>query len=561
MLKDPEYQGRACAALPALCEIETLRKKLLKEDLVSRIVELCRKAGENKLIALRTLSYLAQRFDETSDILSRQSDFINDILVMLKAKSTIVVVAALKILAAVASKGNIPEDTRGIELVKRLKTLIKRRDFFVTPAAVAALCEICQNEKLRAEAIRRDILVTLIDLFEFDKQGLSGGPRGLMKLAEHGDVRAELARGPHIGKLVAFSRDKVVEKSNEATEELTRLSKYDELRKRIIDKGGLDSIVDNLAKPDHALFAADAVLTLMQYDDAKERILDTEVDLRLLQMIEGRIFDGTIHREGIDILVEIFKNDDLRSMMLKPKNPPSLHNGSWNFDGKDASKQLLKKAANYVLKKAMLVKKLAMDDSDKPGHPGNILGILRKMIETTRFDSVQNSAINYLRIIADHEDARQTMSGVGIIEPLLFCLKIPDVDIRALNDVLKKIARHELLRGEIMENDKVLAEMLSSHYPVEILRMTATLESLSSHRDIRQKVQEMGEYQNLKKDALHYLDPHHHPHEHDLYTSASQAIKSIIAAFDTYDRTTHQSDSDSYLDPYDYPEEIYQYMI
>ncbi|KAG1773355.1 hypothetical protein EV702DRAFT_1130409, partial [Suillus placidus] len=300
----------------------------------------------------------------------------------------------------------------------------------------------------------------------------------------------------------------------------------------------------------------------MKYDDAKERILNTEVDLHLLQIIEERIFDGTIHREGIDILAEIFKNDDLRSMMLNPKNPPSLHNGSWNFDGKDTSKQLLKKAANYVLKKAMhrLVKKLAMDDPNKPGHPGNIIGILRKMIETTRFDSVQNSAINYLRIIADHEDARQAMVDVGIIEPLLFCLKATDVDIRALDDVLEKIAPHELLRGEIMKNDKVLAEMLSSHYPVEILRMTATLESLSSHREIRQKVQEMGEYQNLKKDALHYLDPHHHPHEHDLYASASQAIKSIIAAFDIYDRTTHQSDSDSYLDPYDYPEEIYQYM-
>jgi hypothetical protein len=39
-------------------------------------------------------------------------------------------------------------------------------------------------ESLRREAIGSDILVTLIDLFEFDKQGLSGGPRGLMTLAQ-----------------------------------------------------------------------------------------------------------------------------------------------------------------------------------------------------------------------------------------------------------------------------------------------------------------------------------------------------------------------------------------
>jgi hypothetical protein len=100
------------------------------------------------------------------------------------------------------------------------------------------------------------------------------------------DVRQELAQGPHIGKLVAFSRDKVVGKSNEAIEELTMLSKYgavfrsfapgkltfvsDELRKKIIDEGGLDSIVDNLAKPDHALFAVDALLPLMEYSKCSE---------------------------------------------------------------------------------------------------------------------------------------------------------------------------------------------------------------------------------------------------------------------------------------------------
>jgi hypothetical protein len=50
-------------------------------------------------------------------------------------------------------------------------------------------------------------------------------------------------------------------------------------------------------------------LTGLRSDDAKERILKTEkVDLYLLQMIEARIFDGTVRREGIDILAEIFKN-------------------------------------------------------------------------------------------------------------------------------------------------------------------------------------------------------------------------------------------------------------
>lgn len=99
-------------------------------------------------------------------------------------------------------------------------------------------------------------------------------------------MRKELAQGPHIGRLVAFSRNNVVGKSNEATEELTMLSKHgavcqsfapgkltflsDELRTKIIDEGGLESIVDNLAKPDHALFAADALLILMQYGKCSE---------------------------------------------------------------------------------------------------------------------------------------------------------------------------------------------------------------------------------------------------------------------------------------------------
>lgn len=116
--------------------------------------------------------------DDASRILSQQSDFINEIFIMLKEKckssplnsllfhirisAPIVVVAALKILAVVARKGqsrhrwksvcsdiscsgNIPKNIECGELVKRLKTLIKRRDFFVTPAAVAALCEFCRK--------------------------------------------------------------------------------------------------------------------------------------------------------------------------------------------------------------------------------------------------------------------------------------------------------------------------------------------------------------------------------------------------------------------------------
>lgn len=77
-----------------------------------------------------------------------------------------------------------------------------------------------------------------------------------------------------------------MEKSKEVTEELKELSKYrtvckmfvpgklifvsEELRKDIIDKGGLHSIVDNLAKPDHALFAADALVDFMKYGECCE---------------------------------------------------------------------------------------------------------------------------------------------------------------------------------------------------------------------------------------------------------------------------------------------------
>jgi hypothetical protein len=66
LLKDekPEHQGRACAALPALCEVRALRGKLLKDDLICRIVELCQTAGENQSIAMKTLSYLAQHFGQ-----------------------------------------------------------------------------------------------------------------------------------------------------------------------------------------------------------------------------------------------------------------------------------------------------------------------------------------------------------------------------------------------------------------------------------------------------------------------------------------------------------------
>jgi hypothetical protein len=92
--------------------------------------------------------------------------------------------------------------------------------------------------------------------------------------------------------------------------------------------------------------------------------------------------------------------DDLRRMMVNPRNPPSLRNDSWNFGGKVT----LMKAADHFLEKMIhgLVREPAMDDSDMPKYPGNIIGILRKVIETTRLHSVQNCAINHLRIVADH---------------------------------------------------------------------------------------------------------------------------------------------------------------
>ncbi|KAG1750347.1 uncharacterized protein EDB91DRAFT_684624 [Suillus paluster] len=169
---------------------------------------------------------------------------------MLKDESAIVTVAALRILIAMSSKRRIPQDNlsgiRGKELVRMLETLMKRRDFFVTPAAVAALCEICHNEQLRAAAIECDILVTLIGLFKFDNQGLSGGPRGLTELAEFENVRDALAQGSHIDTLVAFSKSSIVERSKEATEELTTLSKHGLVR-QIFAPGKLISFQINCA--------------------------------------------------------------------------------------------------------------------------------------------------------------------------------------------------------------------------------------------------------------------------------------------------------------------------
>ncbi|KAG0694906.1 hypothetical protein DFH29DRAFT_957974 [Suillus ampliporus] len=457
---------------------------------------------------------------------------------MLKARPAIVVVAALRILEAMSRRDKIPKDTlsgtKGKELVRTFERLMKSRDFFVTPAAVAALCKICHNDQLRAEAIQCNVLATLIQLFKFDNQGLSGGPRGLTELAEFEDVRNELRQGSHIDTLVAFSKNSAVERSKEATEELTKLSEYESLREQIIVRGGLQSMVDNLAKPDHALFAAHALLTLMKYKDTKDRILDTNADLHLLQMVETRVFDGTIGREGIDILLEIFSDGDLRSMMLKPRHPPTLDDGSWNFhpDATDVPQRLPKKIANCVLEKVhRSVQKPITTAPDKSQYPRNVIGILRKMLENTQLDFVQNSALKYLRIITDHEDVRRHMVDVGIVEALVWCLKSTAVDIQAINDVLQKIACHDGLR-DIIQTDKILAEMLSSHYPAEVRRVTAALTSLSSYGEIRQTVQSMHVYKSLKMDPLHYLDPHHHPHENDVYTSACDAIRSMIRTFD-----------------------------
>ncbi|KAG2149125.1 uncharacterized protein EDB93DRAFT_1143854 [Suillus bovinus] len=357
---------------------------------------------------------------------------------------------------------------------RRLKALIKRREFLITPAAVATLCDLCKISwstllipVINADAflnmaeflettMKSGILATLIDLLEFDKQGLSGGPRGLMQLA-------------NFEKLIFVS---------------------DELRQKIIERGGLVSIVGKLAKLDHALFAADALLNLMQHDDAKEQILDSKVDLHLLQMIEKRIFDGTIGREGMDILKDIFENDDLRGIMLVPKNEASPFDAFWNLGGKDTPQWRFRNAANCALEKTAY---RVVTKQDFSKYRRNVIWILRKMIENES-TSVQNSAINYLRTIVEHEDAYQQMIEAEIVKPLLSCLEATGVGQSGSQitycDANMLIHSSESLRNEIVKNVDILATMLSSQYPVEVNRVTATLIALSSHGEIREKVQE-----------------------------------------------------------------------
>ncbi|KAG2137499.1 hypothetical protein DEU56DRAFT_350440 [Suillus clintonianus] len=141
---------------------------------------------------------------------------------------------------------------------------------------------------------------------------------------------------------------------------------------------------------------------------------------------------------------------------------------------------------------------------------GNLFDILCNMLAITQSYAVQCSAIKYLNIIADNDDALPSMRGTKIVEALVCCIKV--VDTRVIEDVLKKIWRDVVLFREISETDNVLnllIDMFSSHDPAEVPRVTTILESLSSDGTIRRKLQSMPAYQNLKTEALHYLGPYH----------------------------------------------------
>src|SRR6267154_4363795 len=91
--------------------------------------------------------------------------------------------------------------------------------------------------------------------------------------------------------------------------------------------------------------------------------------------------------------------DDLRFMMLSPKHPPSLDNGSWSFHTTDAPKSMPKKAVSYVLEKVIHRFK---KPTDLPEYPKNVIWILHKMLKKTQFASVQESAVKCLHILAAH---------------------------------------------------------------------------------------------------------------------------------------------------------------
>ncbi|KAF9219898.1 ARM repeat-containing protein [Gyrodon lividus] len=311
-------QVRACKTIPSLAKHDALKDKLATKDTFMRMVQLGkRKEADATRLQLRAAQALAILADNKGCRPDLTDSAISELLKLLQSRREAVVVAALRIIAALV------DDSKGSSMVCQLAPLIVEHlgdhDFYVSPPAAEVICAYAQHYDVRRRLLELKLLPILMNMLE-NRLPLVEEPavQVLRELGQYADVQSALIQHGHVKRMKIMMASQHANTVKGGTIGLLSLIQQQSIRWVATYLGTINMIIEGLRDQDHSLFAAYALSRLIKIHAVRPGVVESAAPKYLLGMLERNTFSGAVENEtGERILRSLMRCDDLRAAVIQ----------------------------------------------------------------------------------------------------------------------------------------------------------------------------------------------------------------------------------------------------
>ncbi|KAI6095040.1 hypothetical protein EDD16DRAFT_784486 [Pisolithus croceorrhizus] len=276
--KNKDRQLYACISLPSLCKNSWLRKRLLEDRNLRRLLQLTNacKAGYNRkkkeeegvsasTVALHSAQALTSLLEHESLVpkLLAMGEVV-ELVNALHNDHDAVLVAALRTLYSLVGYGDSHTVMSRENIVPTLMGLAQRCDDFVAPAAVELVRPIAVEESMRAAFVKSGALPLFNDMLRKPSDAvMEAGAQGLATFAEHDEQAIDKS-----GLLMKLARDARNSRANHCDGCIRGLvalnAQVPTLVQRALEEARtVSDLISQLRRKSHALPAASALAHLM----------------------------------------------------------------------------------------------------------------------------------------------------------------------------------------------------------------------------------------------------------------------------------------------------------
>ncbi|KAI6142286.1 armadillo-type protein [Pisolithus thermaeus] len=489
--KNKDRQLYACISLPSLCKNSWLRKRLLKDDNLRRLVQLTNacKAGCNRkkeeegvsasTVALHSAQALTSllELDESSAPKLLAMGGVAELVHALHNDHDAVLVAVLRTLCSLVGYGDSHAIMSRENIVPTLMGLAQRCDDFVAPAAVELACPIAVDESMRAAFVKSGALPLFNDMLRRPSDAvMEAGAQGLATFAKHDELSID--KSGLLMKLAKDARNSRANHCDGCIRGLVALNvQVPTLVQRALEEARtVSDLICQLRRKSHALPAASALAHLMAIDRVLNMVTESNAPKYLLNMLERRWFDGDNGEDGVEVLQRILKIGPLRNIILNP----------------------------------------------------GAVDMLQSMV-AGESSHIVYAGLQYLQEVMKYDDGKSIACREAMIPPLLKALDHPRLPLqRSAAAILRAVFMHsEPLRFAIV---KGLLSKLKSRQAAELLGVTTTLRVLSFDEEVRHSVCTDENFWSLSYDYYNVLKLQYDkesPSFRDVYQSVGFLIKCV----------------------------------